>query len=172
MPRKTCVRGGIERDITEYHRDKSKPDGLHTYCKPCRKVLSAEHRKANRPRLLAQEKAYRDTHKEQAKATQREWRKKNRKKWGEYSKAWFHRNPEYSQQQNKRLRKERPDKYAAYNAVAIAKRSGALVKPDACPKCGASDRRIEAHHSDYNKPLDIEWLCSGCHRQAHMGDSK
>jgi hypothetical protein len=24
-----------------------------------------------------------------------------------------------------------------------------------------------AHHSDYSKPLDIEWLCNSCHERLH-----
>ena len=26
---------------------------------------------------------------------------------------------------------------------------------------------VEAHHNDYNKPLEIRWLCRNCHREWH-----
>ena len=48
--------------------------------------------------------------------------------------------------------------------------SGALIKPQACVKCGTHGR-IEAHHVDYNQPLKIEWLCVTCHKQAHREES-
>lgn len=48
------------------------------------------------------------------------------------------------------------------NAVAL----GHIERPAACERCG-SDDRVEGHHHDYSKPLDVEWLCFTCHRQEH-----
>lgn len=59
----------------------------------------------------------------------------------------------------------------AYRQVQIAIKNRVLVRPDACEKCGRKDRKasdgrstIHAHHQDYNRPLDVEWLCAKCHR--------
>lgn len=42
--------------------------------------------------------------------------------------------------------------------------SGALV-PLPCAVCGA--KKVQAHHHDYSRPLDVEWLCFACHQAAH-----
>jgi hypothetical protein len=61
--------------------------------------------------------------------------------------------------------------YVAYARVKLALKSGALVRPDACSRCGGSGNgRIEAHHEDYDKPLDVIWLCKSCH--AHVDGVK
>ena len=46
--------------------------------------------------------------------------------------------------------------------------SGLVVKPTACSECQCSTRRIEAHHEDYAKPIDVIWLCSRCHGLRHV----
>lgn len=60
---------------------------------------------------------------------------------------------------------ENPTKKHAYMAVNAAVRAGAITRPSSCQGCGCPDteHRIEAHHYDYSKPLDVIWLCTPCH---------
>ncbi len=51
----------------------------------------------------------------------------------------------------------------AYWEVQKALKAGTLVRPSVCSRCGSS-RFCEAAHSDYSKPLAVEWLCRSCHR--------
>lgn len=39
------------------------------------------------------------------------------------------------------------------------------VKRLPCKHCG--DLKSEAHHNDYSKPLDVVFLCRGCHVMTH-----
>lgn len=63
--------------------------------------------------------------------------------------------------------KKNPTKINARRAVEAAMHAGALVNPGVCFGCGCKppEHRIEAHHHDYSKPLDIVWLCTPCHRE-------
>jgi len=52
----------------------------------------------------------------------------------------------------------------AHSAVARAVRNGLLVRMP-CIRCGKE--KTEAHHEDYDKPLEVMWLCTPCHKQRH-----
>src|SRR5690242_12352984 len=61
----------------------------------------------------------------------------------------------------------RPEHAEKNRARIIAKsaiESGKLERLP-CQKCG--DLKAEAHHEDYSKPLDVQWLCKKCHGLAH-----
>jgi hypothetical protein len=58
-----------------------------------------------------------------------------------------------------------PKKIYAQNMIKRAIKQGKLFKED-CSNCGSKEH-IHAHHDDYAKPLNIRWLCAGCHRQWH-----
>lgn len=62
---------------------------------------------------------------------------------------------------------ENPIKKSARAYVYRNLRSGKISK-EPCQICG--DIKTEAHHSDYEKPLSIEWLCRKHHRQADYRD--
>ena len=64
----------------------------------------------------------------------------------------------------------------AQNILEEAIKVGIVRRPAMCEKCGASpvfkDGRtgIQGHHCDYNKPLEIMWLCQKCHHEWHKSN--
>lgn len=60
-----------------------------------------------------------------------------------------------------------PTRANASRAVEAAIKAGAITRPHYCYGCGCGDseHRIEAHHHDYSKPLEVIWLCTPCHRR-------
>ena len=52
----------------------------------------------------------------------------------------------------------------AHDAVRRAILSGKL-KSSSCERCG--DENTLAHHENYDKPLDVMWLCQPCHKKRH-----
>ena len=60
-----------------------------------------------------------------------------------------------------------PIKENARSFVLTALRNGKLNRLP-CQVCGLE--KSEAHHKDYLKPLDVEWLCRKHHREADYRD--
>lgn len=83
-----------------------------------------------------------------------------------------HRYPEVYRAKAKRYNathpraKAAPLKRTAHKKVEAGLKRGAIVRPSVCERCGITDRKIHAHHSDYKKPLEICWLCPPCHAMA------
>ena len=59
-----------------------------------------------------------------------------------------------------------PEKQSARSKVNYEISMGRLFRKP-CEVCG--EKRVHAHHSDYRKPLLINWLCITHHRQIHHG---
>lgn len=45
--------------------------------------------------------------------------------------------------------------------------AGNITKPLNCERCATNKTRIEGHHDDYSKPLEVMWLCTRCHGDRH-----
>ena len=65
----------------------------------------------------------------------------------------------------KKWRAEDRRRSAAHSAVARAIRSGALVR-EPCKTCGSVES--VGHHEDYDKPLEVIWMCAPCHVRHHQ----
>ncbi|MDD4804270.1 MAG: hypothetical protein PHN69_03775 [Candidatus Pacebacteria bacterium] len=59
-------------------------------------------------------------------------------------------------------KEELSPKRKAYNKVYYALKAGKLIKPAQCEICKSTEN-IQAHHKDYSKPLEVDWVCQKCH---------
>jgi ribosomal protein S27AE len=57
-----------------------------------------------------------------------------------------------------------PAMIRAHKRVAYAVKKGNLVRQP-CEVCG--ETKVQAHHDDYSKPLEVRWFCDVHHRQHH-----
>lgn len=80
-------------------------------------------------------------------------------------KKWRIENPEKLKVYNRRYANKHPERIAVYATVRNAVLCGRLIKKP-CQVCG-SNNRIHAHHKDYSKPLQVEWLCIMHHFMEH-----
>ena len=55
-------------------------------------------------------------------------------------------------------------KNQARSKLRQAVKKGIIVRKR-CGKCGGE--RVEGHHEDYSKPLEVMWFCRDCHIDRH-----
>lgn len=107
------------------------------------KNYRAEHREKNK----VYQKEYKKLHPEMIKANNVAYRQKNSAKLKEYK------------------RKKNATVWGGASAkLRYAVRKGAIARQP-CEVCGCENS--QAHHYDYNKPLDVLWLCQKHHSEWH-----
>ena len=95
----------------------------------------------------------------------KECMKKERARLRDHYKEWRtteERRVWYADYRKERYQKDK-SKISARNKTNWAIKTGTLVRMP-CVNCGA---KAEAHHPDYDRPLDVVWLCPKHHKEAH-----
>lgn len=82
--------------------------------------------------------------------------------------AAYYQQPEVKQRRAAQTRLRRADpgetpKMMARQAVRRALESGQLLRQP----CFCGRTRVDAHHDDYSRPLDVKWLCRTHHNELH-----
>jgi uncharacterized OB-fold protein len=62
-----------------------------------------------------------------------------------------------------------PEKVSARSKARLALKRG-TIKKQVCSKCG--NVKVDMHHQDYSKPVEIIWLCRRHHQQEHYRPKK
>lgn len=70
-----------------------------------------------------------------------------------------------SREARARHRQKYPERVIARRRVNDAIPDGRLARGP-CEVCGS--RKVEAHHDDYSKPLEVRWLCRRHHYDLHL----
>lgn len=115
----------------------------------------------NREKFLAYQKEYRDSHKIDISNGNHTQYIKNRARILEKAKTYRQKNRASI---NKTMKQWRLKTGCAGDKVQYALSTGRMVRQP-CEVCGAEP--AEAHHYDYNKPLDVMWLCKKHHSEWH-----
>jgi len=132
---KICFKCGKLKPLTDFYKHEKMSDGHVNKCKECNKKDVKKNYRENIDHYTEYEK--------------NRFQDKDRK--------------EYVTEQQREHRAKNPLKYKARTAVNNAIRDGRLFKQP-CQYCG-SEEKIQGHHHDYSKPLDVIWVCFQCHRQ-------
>jgi len=98
-------------------------------------------------------------------ATVRQYRILNAKKIRAAKRLYYLSNKERIRQYSAEYRRKNPGKVRCHRIMWRAIRAGELaIGPCGHPRC---TNRAEAHHEDYDKPLDVTWMCASHHQQHH-----
>lgn len=135
------------------------------YCYTCKQwKLKIEFYKRKNGRIFSKCKLcckkYRQKNREEYNKAHREWYKKNGQERGKdyykrYIKPWKKAHPEA----------ERARKKLQYNI-----KHGYIERFNKCEICNQNHRKISAHHPDYDKPLNVIWVCPSCHKNIHLSN--
>lgn len=139
---KICKACLVGKPHSEFYAQSSNSDGCMGICKECHKARMI-HRSRTNPKVQEYDRM-------------RAKRPEVKRRIRDISAKW---------------RRDNPDGYRAETAVNNAVRDGRLAKPKTCGQCGGGGR-LHAHHEDYNKPLDVRWMCARCHHLMHAAERK
>ena len=135
-----------------FHTDRSKTSGRSNICKQCHK----DRRRDGTPETQTR-----------AKERRRQWRRDNPKLAKAQRRQHYLKNRERVIAQTNEYKKRNKERHAAHTLVRLALAQGRLERGTECARCGDDYGPIQAHHHDYTKPLEVEWLCVSCHRNHH-----
>jgi len=152
MVTKICSKCNIQKPLDAFHNKAGGKYGKTKICKLCRKELdkktycTSEYRKHHRE----YEKQWRDSHPKQNKTIHQNW--------------YCNNHDEIIKRNHTVYSKQIKTRAILWNAYE----SGQIKKPSKCEICAEKTAVLHAHHDDYDKPLDIIWVCPKCHGKLHI----
>ncbi len=137
-PTKVCPKCHQKKPLDQFHH-RSGTNRLQSWCKVCTSIVKSRVTYAKNPDLKNQKvKLYRQTP----------------------------RGKEGMLRQSAAAYLRGPLKASARTKLRYAVKTGKMIKPVECESC-KQQKPLQAHHSDYSKPLDVKWLCKSCHWDEH-----
>ncbi len=134
---KHCNTCGTDKPLDDFHKRAASKDGRASLCKECQR---------QRDQARFSDPAVRHAHNERCKAYQHG----EGKLIAGAAKSRYH--------------KKHAKKRKAHVMVGNAIRDGKLIRKP-CEVCDAV--KTVAHHDDYDRPLDVRWLCERHHKEWH-----
>lgn len=164
---KRCPRCGEVKSILEFG---TSGKNLNYYCRECNKEKSAEWRRDNTERIKELQLAWRNKNRDKCKELVKKWRKENHDRNQEYNRNYYAENGTYFKNHNKEYYEKNQKKVIAERLLNAAIKKGHIARPETCSICG-KQCKPDGHHSNYDLPYDVVWVCRGCHKQLHNDNS-
>jgi len=150
--RTTCTRCGQQKAPADFDASKNAVSGRRSVCKVCKADLARAYAATDTGRAVNV----------RAKA---KYRSTEHGRVHELAHHRAYRQTPAGREAFRRAEKKRdPVKVSARKQVQYAVRSGRLERQP-CSVCQALG--AHGHHEDYGRPLEVTWLCTGCHARLH-----
>ena len=156
-----------EKSAQYFHKNKIKKDGLNTWCKLCKaeadRRYHIEIRSKNHNKEALRHKKYRAEYHEKIALSRKMWKKTEKGKASIKKYQQSERGKLAAAASRERMRKKYPERFIARSLA-----SQNLIPGDHCEFCNIkeTEARLEMHHRDYSKPLEVVTLCTKHHRLA------
>lgn len=128
------------------------------------RAYSRTYYKKHKDKISAYKKKYHLDNKKKINKKSKEWRDNNHERAILYGRIWRSNNKDKNYTNHKRWQFRNSEKIRAYQIVIKAIKEGKLKK-GICKVCGSNN--VHAHHTDYTKPLSVEWFCPLHHSKQH-----
>lgn len=146
---KRCIRCKELKGLSEFYEHPQMADGLLAKCKGCCKKAASERRQAKIEEVRQYDRDRANLPHRVAQRYAYDRTKNGRKAHKKANQLWS---------------AENPRKRAAQILFRNRSRYDKSLAPLPCERCGA---KAHAHHEDYDKPLEVVWLCPIHHKQRH-----
>ena len=149
MKMKYCSKCGETKSRSEFHKNRTTKDGLKSWCKECCRAYQQSD-----TGIAVNQRSGLKFRRNNLEKTQERSRISGKKYRLDY--------PDRVKATKKKYRDENKEKTKASSVINNGIASGKITRPDHCESC-FKECKPEAHHEDYSKPFDVDWLCKKCH---------
>lgn len=166
---KKCIKCGIEKSFDLFWKNKKDKLGFYHSCKECANIDREKRRDREKEKIYSK-RTY-EKHRESRIKRQMEYEKNL-----SFEKDLERREKKRLAFKNSEVQKEKkyhylknvydPIKYKCKMQVYYAIKKGELIKPENCSICNEKSK-LDGHHVDYSKPLNVLWVCRKCHKAIH-----
>lgn len=108
---KSCSKCKLEKDISNFYKNKAQKSGYHNNCKTCLSALKKIYVESNKDLIKTKNKIYRETHKEDKKIKDKIYRESNKIEIKNKRQLNSDRNKKYYQNLDKKITKEKRRQY-------------------------------------------------------------
>lgn len=178
---KKCSKCKVEKDLESFYKNNNHKDGRVYACKACHAEYKKKYRKDNKIKISKYTKEYCKKNAVNISIQKKKYRKDNAAKIAIQIKKYS------NSEKGKKIATKSKKKYLSSVKGKAAILRNKLKYPNeyksqtmfrnknrynsfylkVCQSCSI-ETKLEAHHHDYNFPMDVTYLCKRCHCDWHM----